>query len=195
MAFRTAEQLGVYRPPSTLTDVLRQVIEALSLMANATPPMVGAQYLEWDGVGAPTRIVFVPEPAGPGKVGPPLEMGNAASVTHTCNVSVRAPESGDDLGRYDAVYALADLTIDLIQTAATGRIEWGQWVGDSPSNVDGPGAGIAFSFTYQRDVRHSAARWTLPAAASNALPPEPAPPPGEPEGGSPTFTVTVTPTT
>lgn len=193
MAFKTAEQLGVYRPPSTLTDVLRQVEEALALMANATPMMVGKKYLEDFGVGAAPRILFAPEPRG--NIGRPREMGNACSVTHSCTVYVRGAEGGDDITRFDNAYALADVALDLIITAGTGCIEWGEFSDSSPANVDAYGADVTFTFTYQRDVRHSATRWTLPAAASNTLAPEPAPPPGEASGDPPTFTVTVTPTT
>lgn len=193
MAFKTPTEIGIGRPASTLTDVLRQVSEALSLMADATPVMIGARYLEQNGVGSPPRVLFVPEPAGPGKIGPPLEMGNAASMTHSCNVFVRAPESGDDLGRFDALYALTDLVVDLVGTAATGRVVWGAWVGDSPSDVDGPGADGSFSFTYQRDIQHAPARWSLPAAALGTAAPNPVPPPGEAATEPTTFTVTVTP--
>lgn len=193
MAFKTSTEIGIGRPASTLTDVLRQVSEALSLMADATPVMIGARYLEQNGVGSAPRVLFVPEPAGPGTIGPPLEMGNAASMTHSCNVFVRAPESGDDLGRFDALYALTDLVVDLVSTAATGRVTWGAWVGDSPSNVDGPGADGTFSFTYRRDIQHAAARWSLPAAALGTAAPNPVPPPGEAANEPTTFTVTVTP--
>lgn len=178
MAFRTATQIGIGRPPSTLADVLRQVTEALSLMADATPVMIGDRYLEQNGVGGPPRVVFFPEPAGPGRVMPPIEMGNAASVMHSCNVFVRAAEGGDDLTRYEAAYALADAVIDLVSTAASGRVEWGTWLGDPPSKVDGPGADVAFSFTFRRDVQHNAARWALPPATNNTAAPNPVPPPG-----------------
>lgn len=163
-------------PPSTLAVVLGQVVDAFQAIGDATPIMIGKKYLDDFGVGSAPRVVFVPEVRG--KIGPPIEMGNPCSIAHSCNVLVRGAEDGSDLGRFDAAYALGDLVIDLIATAATGRLEWGDFVDDSPTPVDAYGADLALSFTYTRDVRHNARRWALPAAAADTSPAQPLVPPG-----------------
>lgn len=192
MAFRTPTDLGIGRPSGTLTDVLRQVEEALSLMADGTPIMFGDRYLEQNGVGSPPRVLFVPEAQG-GRIGPPIEMGNAARMVHSCNVYVRAPEGGTDLTRYDPLYALTEIVISLISAAGTGRIEWGPWIGDPPAKVDGPGADAMFSFTFVRDIQANAARWALAPATDNTTAPNPIPPPGVAANEPTSITVTVTP--
>lgn len=176
MPFKSATDLGIASPPSTLTAVMRQVDQALSLMANATSFMVGKEYLKDFGVGSAPRVLFVPEPSG--KVTTPYEMGNACAMVHSCNVYIRGAESGNDIARFDNAYAISDIILDLIITAGTGRIEWGTLADDSPANVDGPGADVMFSFTFQRDVRHVSRRWALAPASDNTLPAEPIPPPG-----------------
>lgn len=165
-------------PPSTLADLIGQVKDAFDAMGDSTPIMVGSQFLKELGVGSAPRVVFVPEPKG--KIGPPIEMGNAASVTHSCDVFVRASESGDDIARLVAAYALSDLVIDCIQTGGTGRVEWGDYADDSPTDVDAYGADIALSFTYKRDVLHSPALWSLPAPGADTSGAIPHPPPGVP---------------
>ena len=158
--------------PSTLADVIQQVIDAFGELADATPILVGAHYLEHFGTGSGPRVLFVPEKGG-GSVGPPLNLGNAASVTHSCDVYVRGPESGTDVGRYGAAYALLDLVVNALATAAPGRLQWGAMRDDSPVNVDAYGAGLAVSFLYQRDVTHAPqpvgarGRWNLAAAAAS----------------------------
>src|SRR6266571_5337126 len=108
----------VSAPPSNLSVVLGQVRDALAATGDATPVMIGMAYLEQFGVGAAPRVLFVPEPkGGGGKVGPAIELGNACSITHSCNVLVRGVESGDDLGRFDSTYALGDRVVSLIKTA------------------------------------------------------------------------------
>ncbi len=169
----------VHANPSTLTTVIGQVKDAFEAMGNATPILIGKKYLDDFGVGSAPRVLFVPE-AGGGKVGPPIEMGNAASVIHSCNVFVRAEESGDDVGRFDRAYALGDLVIDCIHTAAPGRVEFGSFEDDSPTDADAYGADLAFSFLYARDVRHDTARWSLPAADDDTSAVQPAIPPGQP---------------
>ena len=169
--------LAVHRSaPSTLADVIRQVVDAFDAMGDATPILVGADYLEGLGTGSPPRILFVPEKRG--KIGPPAALGMAASITHSCDVYVRAAESGGDVDRLQAAYELGDRVISCIATAATGRLEWGSFVDDSPSDVDGFGADLAFAFTYTRGVRHDAKRWTLPAATADSGGISPQPPPG-----------------
>lgn len=163
--------------PSTLADVLRQVIGAFQEMGNATPILVGRKYLEDFGVGAPPRVLFAPEPAG--KVRGPVEMGSAASIVHSCDVFIRGAESGDDVGRFDKAYELADLVIGCLSVAASGRIEWGAYADSSPTDVDAYGAEVALRFTYARDVRHSPLRWALDPATADGSTATPRPPPGQ----------------
>jgi len=154
----------VTNPPSTLIDVIGQVVDAFKVFGDATPIKVGKNYLD-QGPGSSPRAIFVPDSAG--RVGPPREMGNAASVSHGCTVYVRAKESGDDLTRFRQAYKLADIVIDLIGTAATGRIEWGTYADGSPTDVDAYGAEIVLSFSFRRDVLHYSRRWPdgIPADA------------------------------
>lgn len=175
--------------PSTLATVIGQVVDAFAAMGNATPILVGKRYLR-DGVGQDPRVVFVPEPSG--QVRPGYELGRAARVVHSCDVFIRGRESGDDLGRFDEAYALADLVIACLATAASGRIEWGEYAEDSPTEEDAYGADVALSFTYARDVAHNAARWALPAATEDTTPAGPLVPPGE-AGEVEGVTVTTTP--
>lgn len=170
---------------SNLIDVLKQCVGALDAMGVYMPTMIGKAYLS-EGAGSAPRVVFVPEDGG-GKIGPPRELGNAASVFHACRAHVRGREGNagivSDVERSREVYDLADVVIDLVQTAGTGRIEWGSYADGSPTDTDAFGAEIVLSFTYRRDVGHSVARWSLAAATDDDLGPEPQPPPGEPAGG------------
>lgn len=179
--------------PSTLADLIGQVKDAFDAMGDATPIMVGRQYLR-PGAGSAPRVVFVPEQGG--RLGDPQELGSAASNSHGCEVRVRAPESGDDIERYRAAYLLGDRVVDCIATAGTGRIEWRNYEDrdESPVDVDaGFGAGVAFSFVYTRDVRHDPTRWALPPATDDTSAAVPLVPPGEPaDGVEPTFTVVPT---
>lgn len=160
--------------PSTLADVIGQVVDAFSEMGNATPIMVGGEYLE-RGVGVAPRVLFVPETGG--KVGPGRELGRAASISHGCEVYIRGVDSGDDLARLRATYELGDLVISCLQTAAPGRIEWAQYADSEPMTAAGE---IKLSFSYTRDVAHSAARWALPAASADTSPKQVGLPPGVP---------------
>ena len=177
-----------YEIPSTLADVLGQVIDLFAAVADATPILIGKHYLEDFGAGSAPRILFVPEPRG--KLGPPIESGNAASVTHSCDFFVRGVESGDDLHRFRSAYALGDRVIGAIRRAASGRLEFGDYADASPTNVDAYGADLALSFTYQRDVPHDAAIRSVPAAAVDTTAPRPIIPPGIPASG-----LTILPTT
>lgn len=180
--------------PSTLADVLRQIVDAMSAMGDATAIQVGKQYLPHLGAGAPPRVLFVPEPKG--KIGPPYDIGYAASVTHSCNVYVRGAESGDDIGRFDAAYALSDRIMSLVSTATTGKGgAESDFADDSPAGVDCYGADVAWSFTYRRDVPHDAARYRLAGATADAAPPPvPAYPQAVMANEPITLTVTTTPT-
>lgn len=185
--------------PSTLIDLIAQVKQAFSLMADTTPIMVGKGYLtktkdSQTNVGAVPRVVFAPEAlAGSGKIESPIEMGKAGSMVHSCIVYVRAKESGDDIDRWKATYALADRVIDCIQTAATGRVEWLTLDDGSAIDSDGFGAELVFGFTYQRDIEHDPARWALAPAGSDTSARRPHPPPGTPSAGGSIDPVTTTP--
>ncbi len=176
------------RNPSTLIDILKQCKDALDAMGTFMPTDIGKAFLS-QGAGSAPRVVFVPE-SGPGRIGPPRELGMAASVSHSCAVYVRGRESGDDTTRFEEAYALADLVIDLVQTAATGRIEWQGFTDGSPTPTDAYGAEVVGTFLYRRDVAHSATRWGLPQALSDLTGVQAQPPPGIAAGG-----VTITPTT
>lgn len=154
--------------PSTLAGVLRQVEDVFRLIGDPTPIMVGKAYLKTFGTGSPPRVLFVPEPGGAAK--PPIEMGYAAMFEHTCSVYVRGAEDGSDLGRFDSAYDLADLVIDIVGTACTGRIAWGSLKDSSPTDVDAYGAEVTFSFSYWRDVRHEPARRLLAPATADTSP-------------------------
>lgn len=151
----------------------------MGLMANATPVRCGRHYWE-DKPGSSPTVTFAPEFGGAGEIDSPIEMGLSASMVHGCAVKVRARESGEDFDRFREVYKLADMVIDLIQTAGTGRIVWGGLSDGSPTNTDAYGVELVFSFTFQRDIPHNARRWSLPAADADTDLASPHPPPGTP---------------
>jgi hypothetical protein len=166
MPFVTPTAAGLYARPSSLGDVMIQVRDVFSAAADATPVVVGKHYLEQRGVGSYPRVLFVPDLAG--SAGPPLEMGNAASVTHSCDVHVRGPERGDDFERFRETYALADRVMSAIRRAASGRLVFGAYRDGSATNVDdGAGAEIVFDFTYQRDVLHDTGVVAVAAAGAS----------------------------
>lgn len=164
-----------YSPPSTLADVLGQIVDNFAAAGDPTPILIGKAY-EAFGVGSAPRVLLAPEPRG--KIGPPIEQGNVCSVTHSCNVLVRGLEDGSDLGRFTSAYALGDRLLSAIRRAASGRLEFGDFTDASPTDVDAYGAELAFSFTYQRDVKWDGAIRGLPAAAADPSPPQPVQPPG-----------------
>lgn len=172
--------------PSTLGDLIVQVKQAFDKMGDKTPIMVGKAYRTKNkegqtNIGSAPRVVFAPEALpGSGKIEPPQEMGKAASMVHSCMVFVRAKESGEDLERWRAAYALADRVIDCIQVAGTGRVEWLSVEDGSPIDSDGFGVELAFGFTFRRDIWHDPARWALPPADPSDTTPKPHPPPGQP---------------
>ncbi len=151
--------------PATLIDVLGAVRDAFEAAADATTIQIGAQYLGQWGEGHGPRVLFVPDPpnAGGKMMGAQI-LGNPASQVHACDVYVRADEeTDDDLTRARLVYALSDRVVDFVATAAAGRLEWGQCSDDSPLKTpSGLGAGLAYGFTFRRDIRHDAARWAAP---------------------------------
>jgi hypothetical protein len=156
MPFIDPVAAGLYARPSTLAGVVRMVKEIFDSAGDATPILVGKRYVDQTPIGRVPRIVFVPdEPGRGGKVGAPIEMGNAASVTHACQARCRGREDGDDITRYDAAYLLADKVVTAIRRAATGRLEFGPYEDTSPTDVDAYGAEISFRFLYERDVPHT----------------------------------------
>lgn len=161
--------------PSNLGDVLAHVRDLFRAAGNATPIMVGKKYLSDFGIGKPPRVLFVPDVDG--AMGPPIEHGNPASDTHGCDVYVRAAETGDDIQRFRAAFALKGHVVDAVKRAASGRIEWrGKSGDDSPLVVDAHGADLTFGFAYQRDLRHGAI-WALGPGTADGLPaPDESPP-------------------
>jgi hypothetical protein len=147
--------------PSTLADVLRQVVQAFDLAYERKIPIqIGGHYKESFGQGGGPKVLFVPEARG-GKIASSIQMGNACSYVHAVDVYVRGEDSADDVARFDQAYKLADCVLGAITVAATGRLEFGPVGDDSPTRSPAYGAGIAFSFTYQRDVPHWDRRWAL----------------------------------
>lgn len=145
---------SVAMPVSTLADVLRLFEAVFSFMGDGTPIMVGKQYLNEPGPGSAPRIVFVPDDRG--RFGPALKMncGYTASWTHGCKVFVRGAEPGDDPGRLEPAYRLAARACDVLKGLDPGHIVLapGNPREDSPLPVDGPGADIAFEFSYQTNI-------------------------------------------
>lgn len=165
---------------STLADVIGQVVDAFDAMGDATPILVGEEYLK-PGPGLDPRVVFVPETNG--KVGAPIEMGSPASIQHGCQVYVSAPAYGDgtegDVQRYRDAYALGDKVIGCLAVAAAGRLEWGNYNDSSPLDTDEYGAELTFGFTYKRAVAPAPERWSLDAATEDTTAVTPRPPPGQ----------------
>jgi hypothetical protein len=176
--------------PGTLADVIQQVTQALSKMGFAVPVQVGRQYRLKFGSGTDPKVLFVPDVGG--TMGPPIDQGKAGSHSHGCDVFVRGKESGEDIDRFVATYALSDLVMACIAVACTGRIEWGEVSDDSPLMTDGAGAGLGFRFTYRRDIRHEPKRWALPPADASATDTTFDPPDGD-GSGTATFTPTSVP--
>ncbi len=149
-------------PASTLIDVLGQVRDAFDAVGDATTIQIGAQYREGFGTGHGPKVLFVPEPqGGGGKITGAQYLGNPASQVHACDVFVRADEeTADDLERFKLLYALNDAVVDFVRTASQGKSVFGDCSDDSPLRTpSGLGAGLAWGFTYQRDIGHDARRW------------------------------------
>lgn len=157
--------------PSNLAEVIGNVIDAFKeLYGVAIPLQVGKQFKESFGAGSGPKILFVPEATG-GKLDEPIQMGDAAaSYVHACDVYVRAFEgTDDDLARFKNVYDLVDTLVGAIRAAATGRLSFGSVSDDSPTATNAYGAGIAFGFTYRRDIPHWTARWGGTTALASGL--------------------------
>lgn len=152
--------------PSTLIDVLGRVKEAFDATGDATLVQIGANYMARFGAGHGPKILFVPEPAnGSGAMAGATRLGNPAKQIHACDVYVRADEeTGDDLTRFEQLYKLSDRVVALVAEAAAGRIgSWGACSDASPLDVSsGVGCGLAYSFTYERDIQHDAKVWRGP---------------------------------
>ena len=137
--------------PSNLAAVLENVKRCFDLIGDATPVLVGEQYLE-DGALAYPRVVLVPE-KGQGRIAPPITQGHGgASQIHSCDVYVRSAAGLGDVERFTAVYDLLDIAISALYRSVSGRVEWGAVADDSPTKTDGFGAGLKVSFTYRRDI-------------------------------------------
>lgn len=135
---------------SRLSDVMREVQAVFSVIGDATPVMIGKQYLE-RGIGAGPRVVFAPHPAGKWGAVNELNSGHVGGIASSCNVYIRGAETGDDATRFDAAEILAERVMTALRWAgAGGRIEGGEFSDDSPVSVDAYGADIALSFTYYR---------------------------------------------
>jgi hypothetical protein len=146
---------------STLADVIRQVQGAFEAAGDATPVQVGAQLRSQFGVGHGPKVLFVPEEPGQGgKLAGAQSLGYPASQVHACDVYVRAAEpSTDVLECLDTLYTFNDFVVGLVQTATTGRVEWGACSDDSPLKTpSGLGVGLGWSFTYRRDIGHDVKR-------------------------------------
>ncbi len=144
--------------PAHLGAVIRAIAESFALAGNATPVLVGEHYASANarGVGSPPHVILVPEPGGGRcKIAPPLENIYAATHVHTCDVIVRAAESGDDITRLDAAYELSDLLASSVRRICAGRVEFGAPIGNYPSPLtsDALGAGLSWSFTFDRGIR------------------------------------------
>ncbi len=185
--------IRAHAKPSTLADVIKQVRDAFDRMKEFPPGIVmcGKAYKGDRGPGSSPTVLFIPE-FGRGKIESPYQMGEAgARVDHTCEVRIRGKESGDDFDRLTDAYNLMDLVIDCLAVACSGRIEWGDFSDDSPTDTDaGYGVELVFSFTYKRDVWHDARRWALPPADADTEDDGAHPPPGTIADGN-----TIVPTT
>ena len=175
--------------PSNLGDVLLQIQQAFSAMGDKTTIQVGKAYRSDFGAGSGPKVLFVPDDHGSITAGASV-MGRAASFVHSCDVYVRAQEVKPDTARFSKLYKLADRVIGCIVVACTGRLDWGPAKDDSPTKTGEPG--LAFSFSYSRDVLHDEDRWSLPPADDSTAGARPNPPPGTPADGV-TIEATATP--
>lgn len=176
------------QPTSTLATVLGRVYDLFQEAADATPIMVGKQYLEDFGVGAAPRVLFVPEVVG--QMGDPLELGEEASTMHGCDVYVRAVEVADDIDRLAATYALHNRVVSALKRAGGGRLKFKNYDVQNQSTY---GADLVFSFTYERGHTKDAAIYGVARVAPNTAPSGVAnPPPGIP-AVTVDYTLTTTP--
>lgn len=148
--------MGVQKQPiSTLDDLIRVVMAVFSAAKDGTPIMVGEAYKSDFGAGSPPRVLFVPEKR-PGMLGgaPKVNANYLAGWSHGCTVYVRGAESGEDVGRLDAAYELADRVINAVKGASPGRVVLapGNPDDDSPLPQDAYGADLTFSFSFVRGV-------------------------------------------
>lgn len=170
-------------PASPLSDVFRCVQSIFLDIGNMTPVLIGKKHINAFGMGSGPKVIFVPDPRGKGSEVPTGMggVGYVAGVAHQCDVYVRAAEDGSDVGRFDAVYALADLVINCLERAARGRIDIDFAMADSsPTDVDAYGADLSFKFTYVRGVQRNPRVWALPPNPIAPSPPDINRPPGTP---------------
>jgi len=152
--------------PSTLIDVLIRVRGLFDAVGDATLVQIGSRYIDQFGVGHGPKVLFVPEPAnGAGAMAGATRLGDPAKQIHACDVYVRADEeTSDDVERFRALYELSDRVVKFVAEACAGRVgSWGACSDASPLNVSsGIGCGLAWSFTYERDIQHDAKAWRGP---------------------------------
>lgn len=155
---------------SWLSELLRLVESAFGQVGDATPIMVGKQYLA-QGFGSGPRVLFVPDPDGKVVTPPQLSNDYVAGIRHSCEVYVRAPETGTDEERFNAAYALADRVVNALKWAGAARVTFdGQPFRDgSPSDGDAFGAELVFGFSYTRGVPKDDSIWR--AAKVNTVSP------------------------
>lgn len=169
--------------PSDLSVVIRAITQMFSEVGDATPILVGEHYaIAPRGVGSPPLVILVPEPGGGAcKLAGQYETGRVAKHVHACDVIVRAAESGDDIDRLAAVYDLSDRVATCVRRAGAGKVEFGEPIGTypSPTTTDAFGAGLSWSFTYDRDISHDRAIMALPGAAADTTPARPYEVPGQ----------------
>ncbi len=179
---------------STLPDVLDEIAWLFGQAADATPIMVGSQYLEHFGTGSAPRVLFVPDPKGKAGALPQLNVGFVAGVTNACDVYVRGAEDGTDTGRPRAAIMLMSRVINCLRRAAPARVRLLDYKADSPAKIDAFGADVALSFEYTWGVEEDAAIWAVPAHYPGALtsPPDPDRPGGDTGKSISVDTITLT---
>lgn len=161
-------------PVSTIGDLFRLVGAAFNALGDGTPLLIGRKYLAEFGAGSAPRVLFVPEEQG--RLGRPtrLNAGELASYTHGCQVYVRGAESGDDAGRFDAVYALADRVINALKWCDPAHVvlEPGNPRDASPLPDDAYGADVVFSFVFIRPIAIEREIHRLPVEALSPMDPD-----------------------
>jgi hypothetical protein len=162
-------------PRTTLTELLRAIGVAFRIAGDATPIMVGKQYLADFGMGTGPRILFVPDPKG--EAGAVLEIGSreVASRTIACAVYVRGAEDGTDEGRYEAAYQLSARVLNALAGLAPGRVMRGKAPQSAdPVAVDAYGADDSWGFRYSFAVFVDQPVYQAAATAAPSLsPPDP----------------------
>lgn len=169
-------------PVSTLAVLIRLAERVLRELGDGTAVMVGRQYLVEPGPGSAPRIVFVPEDRGRLDGALKVSAGYLASWSHVCQVSVRGAEPGDDSGRLEPAYQLADRVIQILKGLDPAHVVLapGGPRDTSPQDVDGaPGVDVTFAFTYTRSVAQDPAVLKAIRKIQSVSPPDPDRPLGD----------------